>query len=262
MSNAFYDEIARIYDSMIRWEKRLEVEAPLFEALWRGRAREDKRLRVLDAACGSGMHLALIARQGLEATGADASGEMVHLAVERLASLDSAARPRIVQSRWDELAERVPETFDAVLCLGNSLPYVTEAASLEASLRGMWSRVAPGGFLLIQFKNFARMRAHGERYLPVSAKVDETNGVEHVCVRQYEWLERSVNFNIIILTRARGAMEWQLRHWTTPLATWGVDAIVRPLEALGARVTAHGSLGLEPFDARQSADVVVKAESG
>lgn len=257
MGEDFYAEIAPIYDRMIRWERRLKVEEPLFAALWNASGARS----VLDASCGSGRHLVLFTNQGLAATGTDASAAMLELAREQLAALPEPGRPRLVQATWAELPEKIDETFDAVLCLGNSLPYVTDPDELAASLAGLWSRVAPGGFLLIQYKNFARMRARDERFLPLSTITDPATGTEYVCVRQYEWREETVNFNVIVLSRDGRLPDspWAMNHWTTPLATYPPQTISEALEELGAEVQLHGSLALEPFAMADSEDVVIRA---
>jgi SAM-dependent methyltransferase len=257
MAQDFYAEVAPIYDRMIRWERRLKVEEPRFAELWR---RTGART-VLDASCGSGRHLVLFQRQGLAATGADASPEMLELARAQVAALPEAERPPLIEATWDRLPERVPGAFDAVLCLGNSLPYVTDPAARLAALAGLWSRVAPGGFLLIQFRNFARMRAAGEKFLPLSQTIDREAGTEYVCLRQYEWHEATVDFNVMILSRPLGDPEaaWALRHWTTPLATLDAEDAAAPLRALGAEVSVHGSLALEPYEPAASDDVVIWA---
>jgi hypothetical protein len=142
-------------------------------------------------------------------------------------------------------------------------PDVTDAEGLRASLAGLWSRVAPGGFLLIQFVNFARMRTRGERFLPVSQALDREAGLEYVCLRQYEWHERTVDFNVMILTRALGnpEAEWTLRHWTTPLATLQAETVAGLLRELGAAVEVCGSLALEPYVAESSDNVVLLARA-
>ena len=254
MSEDFYDDLAAVYDRMIRWERRLAVEELWFEAIWRATGAR----RVLDAACGSGGHLPLWAGQGLDVTASDASGAMLALARERIKAIDPLRRPRLIQAAWAELAEKIPETFDAVLCLGNSLPYVTDPRELAHSLAGLWSRVAPGGFLLIQFKNFERLRARGERFLPMQTHAAPDGG-EQIAIRQYNWAETTVEFLVILLARAAGSQEWTLRHWSTPLATWTPEQAAGPLRELGARVGLYGSLGREPFSPADSEDVVLWA---
>lgn len=259
MGEDFYADVAQIYDRMIRWERRLKVEEPLFAELWR---RSGART-VLDASCGSGRHLALFQRQGLVASGADASAAMLALAREQLAAIPEPQRPPLVHATWAELPRKINDRFEAVLCLGNSLPYVTDSAERRASLAGLWSRVTPGGLLLIQFRNFARMRAAGERFLPLSQAVDRAAGMETVCLRQYEWHAATVDFNVIFLSRPLGDPEaaWNLRTWTTPLATLDAAEVAGELRALGAEVEVHGSLALEAggIDPAGADDVVLLA---
>lgn len=259
MSETFYDTLAPIYDRMIRWESRMKFETPLFADLW---ARYGTR-RVLDAACGSGHHLRLFCEQGLEATGADASQAMLDLARQQIEELPEGRRPALVQAVWSELPGKVSGTFDAVVCVGNSLPYVTEADALHRSLEGLWACVEPGGFLLIQFKNFAGMRARGEQFLPLSAGTDPSNGREVLCLRIYEWDKRIVNFKVVLLRRGEEAGSsaggWTMDHWTTPLATYGPADVIVPLEAMGAATELYGSLAMDAFDPVASPDVVILA---
>ena len=70
----FDDElVADIYDVMIDWPKRLAHEGPFFRRLFQ---RADAR-RVLDAACGTGRHAALMHSWGLEVEAADISPAMI-----------------------------------------------------------------------------------------------------------------------------------------------------------------------------------------
>ena len=255
-SETFDRELAVYYDRMIRWDRRMAVEGPLLEALLQRRGAR----RVLDAACGSGVHLEWLAERGLEAQGSDASPGMLELARRRLDRLPPERRPRLTLSTWAEVAERVGDGFDLVLCLGNSLAYVTDPAALERSLAGLWSRVGPGGGLVAQYKNFAMLHARGERFLPLSSRREE-DGSEMIALRQYDWLDggRQVDFLAVILERDHPEAPWRMRHWTTRLAAWPPGRVAGALESLGASVELCGSIGLEPFDPAASEDVVVWA---
>jgi SAM-dependent methyltransferase len=249
----FYGALAPQYDRMIPWEARLRKEAPWLEAVW---ARTGAR-RVLDAACGSGAHVAFIAGQGLEVVGADASASMLDLARERLASIPADERPRLIHVAWEDLPAKLPETYDVVLCLGNSLPYVTDLPALRRGLAGMWACVAPGGVLLLQFKNFVRRRAEADRMLPVTGR-READGAEHLFVRLYDWGPELVDFTILMLSREAGKA-WVLHQLTTQLRPWQPDRVIGELCELGARVMQHGSLALDPFSPEMSEDVVLWA---
>jgi SAM-dependent methyltransferase len=248
----FYEDLAPVYDSMIRWQRRLDFEAPLFDAIW---ARE-KPARVLDAACGSGRHARLFAERGLEVVGTDASEAMVELARAHCADMPDATRPRLEVCPWDQLPTAIESRFDVVLCLGNSLPYETGETGLLRALTGLWTMVAERGLLLVQFKNFALLRERGERFLPLSSVADDDG--ETVCVRQYDWNPNGVDFQVIVLRRPVGG-EWTMQHHVTPLRDWTPKQVGDALSAQGGAVNLLGSLAFEPFDVQTSADAIVAA---
>ena len=61
-----YDDFSQDYDRFVDWPGRLAVELPFLEA----RLKEGGARRVLDAACGTGMHALALAERGYEAAGA------------------------------------------------------------------------------------------------------------------------------------------------------------------------------------------------
>lgn len=250
MPKDFYADLAADYDRMIRWERRLQVERPQFEALI-----ERFGIRsVLDASCGSGHHLVLLASMGMEVEGSDASAAMVELAREttRKAGLDLSEKIRCIF--WSNLPGDLPCTFDAVLCIGNSLPYVMNPKHMAESVRGLWSRVGPGGVLVIQYKNFEKLIAARERFLPLSWMHEPH---ESVAIRMYDYLPDHIDFNVLLLDRTDG--EWTLRHHATQLMPYSPPEVVEVLERAGASTSLHGSLGLDPFDPAESDDVVILA---
>src|SRR5512141_1432443 len=95
-----YDDFSETYDVMVSWEERLQREEPFFRGLFHSNGAR----RVLDVGCATGGHVLRFAEMGLEAVGADPSGEMVRVAKER-----TAGRPnvRFVQAGFGELRDRV-----------------------------------------------------------------------------------------------------------------------------------------------------------
>jgi len=251
MERDFYAELAADYDRMIRWERRLSVERPQFDAL----VRRFHVQTVLDASCGSGHHLVLLASLGLDVEGADASPAMVELAKETTRAAGLAFDDKIHCTTWQQLASSVPRTFDAVLCIGNSLPYVMNPGLMRESVRGLWSRVNPAGILIIQYKNFGKLVASRERFLPLSW-VNKPN--ETVAVRLYDYHADHIGFNVILLDRI--GEEWTLRHHETTLHPYAPEEVAAAIRNEGAEVSLHGSLGLEPFNPEESGDVVLLAK--
>jgi SAM-dependent methyltransferase len=247
---AFYDDLAGDYDRLIRWENRLRTERPWFDSMWRRLGVRS----VLDASCGTGHHLVLFREQGLQAVGADASQEMLSAARRNLEEAGIRPDGMLVHSSWADLAARVPRQFDAVLCIGNSLPYVLDPDAFHASLRGIWSRVAPGGAAVVQFRNFAKAMLAGQRFLPLMATMEP---VETIGIRMYDFHPHHIDFNVIMVEKADG--QWRMRHRVTPLKPYTPEEVESVFRALGGKAEVYGNLGLEPFDRAQSDDAVVVA---
>src|SRR5450759_3383295 len=112
---------------------------------------------VIDWACATGVHVAMLAGQGYQVTGSDASDPMLGEARDKLAAQDIDAP--LFHSLWSELPQVIPGRFDAVICIGNSLPLAGSDEQVQAALAGMLEMVRPGGVLLIQNRNFDKMDA-------------------------------------------------------------------------------------------------------
>ncbi len=142
----FIEVEPELYDALIDWPKRLGNETPLLrEVMQRTGAR-----RVLDAACGTGRHAALMHSWGLEVTGADASPGMIAHCRRHYGESERLAW---VERRFDEGPRPQDARFDAVLCLGNSLALAPGRAEVERSVRAMLEWLRPGGALLLQVLN-------------------------------------------------------------------------------------------------------------
>jgi len=98
---------------------------------------------VLDCACGIGLLAAGLARAGYDAHASDLSPEMV--ARSRALGVDARVRA------WEELEPS--GDFDAVLCVGNSLPHTPDR---RGALAAMASALRPGGALLVTSRNWGR----------------------------------------------------------------------------------------------------------
>lgn len=251
MAESFYEKLAADYDRVIRWERRMKVERPLFEAL----SEKYQWRTVLDTSCGTGHHLILFSQMGLEAWGSDASPEMVELARRNTAAAGLDIARHTFVCKWSELDSCIPTLFDAVLCIGNSLPYVMDIDQLSGSLRGLWSRVAINGVLILQFKNYAKLRATGQRFLPISSSPPPN---EMIALRLYDYFPDHIDFNVIMLEREENG--WGMRHQVTPLRTYSAEQIQKELEVIGGKVSVHGSLALDPYNESSSEDVVLVAQ--
>lgn len=254
-----YDVFAADYDRFVDWPARLAFEMPFFrDVLGRHGAR-----RVLDVAGGTGQHAIALAAEGYEVTMADPSAGMVAAARENAARASANLRVvqanlRVVQAGFGELAATIGERFDAVLCLGNSLPHATTPAALDGALADMAAVLAPGGLLVIQNRNFDRVLERRERFMP--PQEGRAGDEEWLFFRFYDYEEPLLRFNMVRLHRT-GETPWTARVDATVLRPWRREEVVASLERAGlGRIRALGSYRGEPFDAAESGDLILLAE--
>ncbi|NIN09754.1 MAG: methyltransferase domain-containing protein, partial [Planctomycetales bacterium] len=165
-------------------------------------------LEVLDSACGTGMHAIALAQRGYTAAGADVSAPMIERA--RANARASSAPVRFETAGFGELAEVFGQrAFDALLCLGNSLPHLLTDADLTAALDDFAACLRPSGLLLIQNRNFDAVLAHRERWMePQAHREDET---EWLFLRFYDFdPDGLITFNVVTLRR-EGTGPWTQR---------------------------------------------------
>ncbi len=137
---------------------------------------------VLDAACGTGVDAAVLARRGFPVWAADGSEAMVEGAAARF-QREHLAVP-LLHSRWADLPAATGERFDVVLCVGNSLVHATGRDTMVQALIGLRRMARPGGHVVVDSRNWEKL--HGERRIvQVADRVVARQGRR--CVVFYAW---------------------------------------------------------------------------
>ena len=99
-----YDALSDDYDRFVNWENRLAYEMPFIERTLRG----VDACRVLDVACGTGMHAIELARRGYKVVGSDPSVPMIRRARGKDSVGDLAhGEVRFIVAGFGELAEKL-----------------------------------------------------------------------------------------------------------------------------------------------------------
>ena len=266
MNVPLYDGLSADYDRFVHWPKRLAAELPFIERqLVASGAR-----RVLDVACGTGQHAIALARQGYQVTGADLSAPMIARAQENAAIRRGEApySPDFVVAGFGELATKVGGSFDALLCLGNSLPHVLAEQALQATLADFAAVLRPGGLLLVQNRNLDAVAEHvpmarRARWMPLQAHRDD-EGREWLFLRFYDLdgpgnrAAGTLTFNLVTLQR-EGTGEWTQRVQETTLRPWLHDELTGAIAAAGFEdLACYGDMGGMPF-AADSPNLIITA---
>jgi SAM-dependent methyltransferase len=144
-----FNQLTHVYEAMIDWPKRLAAEGPFYRH-WFQQAGVK---RVVDAACGTGRHAAMFHDWGLDVEGADLSPAMIQRA--------RAAFGEPPGLRWAVRGfdDPVPGagSWDAVVCVGNSLALAPDMATVRTAIARMMEALRPGGVLLVQVLNLWRL---------------------------------------------------------------------------------------------------------
>jgi glycine/sarcosine N-methyltransferase len=256
MSTPLYDSFSVNYDRFVNWEERLRYELPFIEEQLAGVGAR----RLLDAACGTGMHAIALAQQGYRVIGADASAGMIQRARANAAGLECDVSFKV--AGLGELAPQVADSLDAVLCLGNSLPHLLTTDALNAALNDFHRLLRRGGLLIIQNRNFDRVIQddNGRWMEPQTYRED---GREWLFVRFYDIRQDgTLSFNLVTLSRCEPG-GWEQQVDSTLLRPW----LRSELESLVALAGFHdaefyGDMSGTSFDPQSSGNLVITAKRG
>lgn len=251
-SNEFYDRLARLFDVMTDWQARLAQEMPFLQrTLDRHRART-----ILDTACGTGWHAITLAQKGYTAAGCDASPQMIEEARANAAKAQVKVRFEVADfGRLDKFSE----TFDAVLCLGNSLPHLLSQEKLVEALRQMRGKLRRGGVLILHNLNYDMRMQKKPRFFAA------TGNDEALVWRFADYGPEFITFHTALFERKKEGANQESVSWSVqvnstlqhPLLQRDAD---EALDQAGFGDLQHfGGLDGSPFEKDKSGDLVIVA---
>ena len=137
---------------------------------------------VLDAACGTGVDAAALARRGFHVWATDGSDAMVEAAAARF-QREGLTIP-VQQCLWADLPHSISERFDVVLCTGNALAHAAGRDAMVEALTGLRRVARPGGHVVIDSRHWEKLHAE-RRIVQVTTPVRTRSGRR--CVVLYAW---------------------------------------------------------------------------
>lgn len=248
-ADEFYDELGAGYDRMINWSSRLERESPFFRKVFDERAVNS----ILDCACGTGRHAIEFSKWGHEVSACDMSGEMLRLAGHNASR--QGVNVEFFEAGLTDIAERIDgKTFDAVVCLGNSLPHLLTQHELDRSIRSIRRVLAPGGVFIAQIRNYQKILKENLRFMPPTST--EVDGKEYLFFRMLDiQTARHVDFHIIRFQRDSG--KWTHKIQTTRLRPMMKRHMDAAFKRAGFQETDYyGDYAFSPFTAAGTLDLI------
>lgn len=261
MNNNSYDSFSADYDRFVNWEERFAVEMPfLLAQLEALKPADGNAIRVLDTACGTGMHAIRLAKEGYTTAGTDLSPEMVKHAQAnaREAGVNAFFKTAGFGEITDKLHKSPLLPFDALLCLGNSLPHLPTPGAVRTALVDMAACLRPGGMLLLQNRNFDLVMQEKQRWLGTQSHREGDN--EWLFLRFYDFeADGTITFNILRLHRG-GTAPWQEEISSMKLLPLKKEIIIDLLRESGfEEITCLGAMAPQPFDPQTSGNLVITA---
>jgi SAM-dependent methyltransferase len=202
---------------------------------------------VLDLGCGPGDYVDELTRAGYQVVGIDnseimiqqaqtqKSGTFYHLSFEHISQLQGTPENR----------------FDCVYCVGNSLSYLPEAATLPF-LEEVFKLLKPSGRFVLQVVNWDRhdhLRSSGFPVNPISEG--------RTFHRRYVWVDRS---QVIFHTEVRKDGE-TLKSWADHLYPKYLNATLDNLRAAGLGIIGQfGDYRKSPFDPQTSPAMILTGQ--
>ncbi len=146
--------------------------------------------------------------------------------------------------------------FDAVTCLGNSLPHVLSDEELDASLKSMHDVLLPGGVVIIQNNNYDQIVGKQERFMPLAAR--KAQGREYLFQRFFDFHGDTLTFNLVVMVK--DSEGWQMHVHAIPQRALTSDLLVSHLKAVGFEgMELYGGYPAEPFRKLHSGAIVIVA---
>jgi glycine/sarcosine N-methyltransferase len=251
---AMYDAFSADYDRFVNWQERLSLELPfIIERLRAVQARQ-----VLDVATGTGMHAIALAQCGFTACGVDLSPGMIERA--RVNARSAGVQVQFELAGFGTLAHRFGErAFDALLCLGNSLPHLLTLSELSSALADFAACLRRDGLLIIQNRNFDAVMARHDRWMEPQAHTE--GDTRWLFQRFYDFdPDGLITFNLVTLKQV-GQGDWIQSITTSRLMPMLKDDLTTRLEMAGfIDIKTFGNMAGATFDPQASLNLVIQAK--
>jgi len=243
----FYEEFVDSYDDMIDWDHRFQAEIDPFKTIF----SEHNVKSVLDAGCGTGMHAVVFSKLGLHVTGVDSNEAMLERAYENIKEYE-AKNINLKLGDFRTLDQTVTGPFDAIVCLGNSLPHLTDDEDIITALKQFHDLLRPGGLLMLQMVHFDHYLDCADSAVAVSD--GERNGKRVTFRRHYEFKGTKVIFHVSVFDRARREL---LENYSAPLNAIRKDLLQTFMEQVGLTdIEMYRDFQRRPIESKERSFVV------
>ena len=184
----FFDELSVQYDSMIPFEKAIELKKKTFKNLLKG-----SYTIIADIGCGTGSDSLALAEMGYKVVSFDPSAQMLDKA-----KLNANKRGLDFNS-YQFGASQIPDDFngifDIVISIGNTFANI-EKESFQLSVKKCYDLLKEQGSIFIQVLNYKMILKDKKRIVNI------TESEKHFFIRFYDFINDEIKFNILKFSKA------------------------------------------------------------
>ncbi|MHB8063692.1 MAG: class I SAM-dependent methyltransferase [Ruminiclostridium sp.] len=185
---------------------------------------------VLDCACGTGLQSIGLAKHGFCVVGSDLSMKMLEIAREN--AKQANVKLELVHSDFRELQKNIDKTFDAVICMGNSIPHLLTDEDMRTALNSIYNCINSKGIAVFDIRNYDYMLSQKPKFLPMRIS-EEKDGKIVSILYAFDYLERTIQFNVVYLIFDKASGERKMEVDTTVYNPIGKDLFLRLLNETG-----------------------------
>jgi glycine/sarcosine N-methyltransferase len=230
-----------------------EAHSPQLSAFFKEVFEGNGVKRILDCACGTGRHLYLFHKLGLDVVGSDISPAMLKKAGENLRERNIDIPLERVDYR--NLPGHFAEKFDAVVCLTSAICEMPDSVEMLQAFTSMRAILRDGGVLILSQGTTDKQWAERPRFILVEDNKDYTR------LFVVDYFDKGARYNVVDIFHGGDDSE---------VKTWGIDyphMLFRDgqedlLKSAGFRgVEFYGSYALEPYSRKTSNHLITVAHA-
>ena len=193
----FYNKISMKYDWLIySWERSMRKYVDILDPIM----KEFNVTTILDCACGTGLQSIGLIKAGYNVTSSDFSIEMLNSA--KIKALNYGVELDIIETDFREIHKNIPQTYDAIICLGNSFANLLTDDDINKALRSVYSSLNPKGIFIIDILDFENLYKNKVRFSYNGINIDRGDELVSI-IFVYDYLEKTILFNIIYLIQEK-----------------------------------------------------------
>lgn len=133
--------------------------------------------KIIDAGCGTGIHIKLLKELGYEMSGFDLRQEMVSVAQKR--------NPSSVIIQGDMREFPLKEQADGIICMYGAINYIETEEGIERTFLHFFNHLNPGGVAIIDTREWSNLdeniyRWHTDEYTLVKRWIKSSTPMESV----------------------------------------------------------------------------------